>query len=254
MPDATTLNILVPLFFTVATFYAMVGFGGGSSYIALLMLFNISYLVSPSIALVCNIIVVTGGTIHFIRKGHLSIKFLIPFIVSSIPLAYIGGNILISKMYFQLILGTLLLLAGTRMLVFKKKDYTYSDTNQKPPLKASLIMGGVIGFLSGLVGIGGGIFLAPILYVFKWGTPKRIAATSSAFILVNSISGLLGQVQKSQNIEQVINFWPLLLAVFLGGQLGSLLCNSSISPRKIEIFTSILVLFVSGRLIINTLM
>lgn len=244
------LMTLVPLFFVVATFYSMVGFGGGSSYIALLILFNVSYTNAPTIALICNIVVVTGGLFHFIKHSHLSLKFLAPFIITSIPLAYWGGNIAIEKKYFQLLLGVLLLIAGLRMILFKKENYHYAENHEHVSLMAALFTGGVIGFFSGLVGIGGGIFLAPILYWFKWGTPKKIAATASAFIFVNSIAGILGQVQKSQNLIELMPYWPLVVAVFIGGQLGSSLCNSRISSRKIEILTSVLVLLVSGRLLV----
>lgn len=251
MSLADNLALLTPLFFVVAVCYSMVGFGGGSSYIALLIFMGVTYTLAPSIALICNIIVVAGGTFHFIRNGHLSLRFLAPFVLASIPLAFLGGLIPISKTMFQLILGITLLVAAIRMFLFRKKDFSYSDHAEKPPLLASALIGAILGFVSGLVGIGGGIFLAPLLYLFKWGTPKRIAATASAFIFLNSISGLLGQVQKVGDLEGYLSYWPLMASVLVGGQVGSWLCNKKISHRHVEIFTGILVFIVSARLIIN---
>lgn len=241
------LELLFPSFLIVAFIYSSVGFGGGSSYIALLFLSTISYTFIPTIALTCNLIVVTSGAIHYFRKGHLNWKFLLPFIVSSIPFAYIGGSIPIEKDLFKILLGISLLFAGIRMIFFKKKK-NYSDCHI-PPLWASLSLGCALGFISGLVGIGGGIFLSPILFNLKWGKPKQIAAVCSLFIFFNSISGLVGQLQKISNFSPITNYWPLFLAVFLGGQLGSFLGSSKLKPRTVELWTALLVLMVSGRIL-----
>lgn len=242
---------LAPLFFAIATIYSMVGFGGGSSYIALLMLFNYSHTLSPILALLCNIIVVSGGAYHFFKNKNISLELTWPFLVTSIPFAYLGGLLPISKLHFQTILAICLLVAGFKILLVKKEK-TSLDTRVLNPNKfLALSIGGLLGFISGMVGIGGGIFLAPILYLLKWGKPKQIAATSCLFIFINSLSGIFGQVQKLGNGANLLNYWPLFIAVFLGGQIGSRLVNLKISQDKIEKFTSLLILFVSGRLFLN---
>lgn len=245
------INLLTALFFFVALLYSMIGFGGGSSYIALLILVGISHNVAPSIALICNIIVVIGGTLHFLRSGTLSWKFVSPFLILSVPLAYIGGLISINKDFYQLILAIALFTAASRMLFFKNASFEENEHHNTPAKFLAISIGGSLGFISGLVGIGGGIFLAPILYLNKWGSPKIIAATASAFILINSMAGLVGQIQKTNGIENLTPYLPLFVSVFIGGQIGSWLCNNRISYRKVEILTSLLILFVSIRLFTN---
>jgi uncharacterized protein len=253
VPDIELGPWLILFFFLIAFLYSMVGFGGGSSYIALLILMGVSHQLAPSIALICNIIVVAGGSFHFHRNGHLNWSFVAPFLTLSIPFSFLGGLIAIDKNTYQIILGLALFAAASRMLIFKRDLYPSDDLGNRPLLLLSSIIGAGLGFLSGLVGIGGGIFLAPILYIFKWGNPKHIAATASLFILVNSLAGLFGQLQKSQALDQIQSFTPLLLAVLVGGQLGSWFCNHKFSLRKIEMFTSLLIFVVSLRLLSNVL-
>ena len=244
---------LAPLFFIVAMLYSMVGFGGGSSYIALFILFGISYTLAPATALVCNIVVVAGSIVQFWYYRRLDFKFFLPFIIFSIPLSFLGGLIPLDRTAFQAILGSTLCLAGLKMIFFSPRKSSYQRWNQKPPFLISSFIGGGVGLLSGMVGIGGGIFLTPILYMLKWGEPKKIAALASTFIFVNSIAGLAGQLQKSGNISQIYSFWPLFLVVLLGGHIGGQMCNRLISRRHVEILTSVLILFVSTRLIVATL-
>lgn len=241
------------LFFFIAALYSMVGFGGGSSYIALLILLGVSYKIAPSIALICNIIVVTAGTYRFYKKKYLNISLLLPFIITSIPFAYIGGLLPINKIVFQGLLALCLFVSGIKMIFFQHQFRNLEKAKQTPPSVLSLVIGGLVGLISGIVGIGGGIFLAPILYSLKWDSPKKIAAISSGFILVNSLAGLAGQLQKQKMIPLIIHYWPLMLAVFIGGQIGSLLINYKVSQRKVEQMTAILILIVSVRLFINLL-
>ena len=240
------------LFFLVAFAYSLVGFGGGSSYIALLILFSYSYELAPSLALICNIIVVSGGAWHFFRTKQLSVGALAPFVMLSIPMAYVGGRIPINEYYFQLILASLLFMAAIKMLFFQETKEYFDPKKEKPFVMASCL-GGMIGFLSGLVGIGGGIFLAPILYLLRWDRPRQIAAISCGFILVNSIAGLVGQVQKMQSIDFLFNSWSLFLAVLLGGQLGSLLTTQKLPQLWLKRLTSLLILAVSVRLMISSI-
>ena len=158
----------------------MVGFGGGSSYIALLILFDAPYQIIPPIALICNLVVVSSGSYHFIKAGHFSWKILLPFIVTSIPAAYIAGTISLEKRLFLFILAVTLLAAGLRMLLLQKTEAnSVQSLEVKKVWLLGLPIGGVIGGLSGLMGIGGGIFLAPILYNLRWGKPKQISASEA---------------------------------------------------------------------------
>jgi hypothetical protein len=244
---------LPALFFVTAILYAAVGFGGGSTYNALLVLYGVDYRILPAVALACNIIVVTGGVWRFSKSGALSFKRLLPFVAASIPAAFIGGRLPISEQAFIAILGTALLLSGLRMLFLNPLEQTAASQMVRPnawPLSA--LIGGAIGLISGLVGIGGGIFLAPILYFLKWGSARQIAAACSLFILLNSLSGLLGQVTKLNNaalLETALPFWPLLIAVFIGGQIGSWLGSDKLNPIWMKRMTAVLILYVAARLI-----
>ena len=168
-------------------------------------------------------------------------------------MSYVGGRIPIEKNLFQLVLAIALFMASLEMIFFKKEKCVENNywTSSNPPFYSALTIGGLIGFLSGLVGIGGGIFLAPILYLFNWGNPRKIAATASIFILVNSLAGLVGQIQKVDGVENTVYYLPLIFAVFFGGQLGAWSCHVLLSYRKIEFFTSLLIFGVSMRLFLN---
>ena len=241
------LNLII-LFFSTSVIYSSVGFGGGSTYLALLLLWGIPYAVFPVIALSCNIIVVTGNCINYTRAGNLDLKFLAPYLVGSIPMAFIGGVLSIEKELFEILLFIILLLAGLFLLINFK---TYDDNEEnyrKIPLPLSLLIGGILGFVSGVIGIGGGIFLSPILFLLRAAKTKIIITAASVFILINSLSGIIGQLTKKQVLEEIINYWPLLIAVLVGGQIGNFL-NIKILPTKIlAIITSGLVLFVAVRM------
>jgi uncharacterized protein len=240
--------ILSLAFAFVALFYASVGFGGGSSYLALLVLWDVPYRIIPAIALICNIVVVSGNSIHYIRAGYLNWRLILPTTITSIPMAYIGGLLPIEKELFILFLFLTLFIAGGRMLIQYKRYNNNLDFYKDLPIWLGCITGAILGFLSGLVGIGGGIFLAPILYNLRAGPPKQIATTTSLFIFVNSIAGLIGQVQKNGMTDSLLEYWLLPFAVLIGGQLGNLMTIKFIPPRIVALLTALLVLFVSGRL------
>ena len=233
------------LFFIIATTYASVGFGGGTSYLALLTIFNIEYLFIPIIALACNIIVVTGNCLNYIRAGNLNIKFLTPYFLGSIPLAYIGGKFQITKEVFQILLFFCLIISGALLLLQAKQYKLKIQILKKIPFVVGVLIGAAIGLLSGIVGIGGGIMLSPILFNLKAAQPKQIVVGASLFILINSISGFVGQIQKLDNLLQLQPYFYLLLAVLLGGQLGNFLNIKILKPHILAILTSILVLFVA---------
>ncbi len=238
------LEILI--FFSIIAFvYASVGFGGGSSYLAVLAMYALPFKEIRLIALLCNIIVVTGGTIIFVRNKQVNWRKIIPLAAASIPMAFIGAAMKISQDTFFIILGCSLLAAG--VLLWLKTKATNADEIpevEKNYLKDAAI-GGAIGFLSGMVGIGGGIFLSPVLNLMKWDTPKKIAATATVFILVNSVSGIAGQLTTLQPGIDTTRIALLCSAVFIGGQLGSRMGATIFNALVIRRVTAVLV-FVAG--------
>jgi len=240
--------ILSILFFVTAILYASVGFGGGSTYLALLLILGIPYYIFPVIALICNIFVVSGNSFNYIRAGNLNLKLLTPYLIGSIPLAYIGGSLQIDKNLFEIFLFLVLTFAGI-MLLMNYRSYDDEDTTYKDiPNIISILIGGTLGFVSGVIGIGGGIFLSPILFLIKAGKPKHIVTAASLFILINSIAGVIGQLTKDIVLTEVSNYWYLFLVVMIGGHVGNFL-NLKIFPTKIlALVTAMLVLFVSIRM------
>ena len=248
--------ILIAVFLFTAALYASVGFGGGSTYNAVLAMAGADYRVIPTIALVCNIIVVSGGVWRFSSTRDLNLRRLTPFLIASVPAAWVGGRLPISETLFIGLLGGALMISGLHM-VFQTPGKEFETSPPPPPtdnLLVATVAGGLIGLLSGLVGIGGGIFLAPVLYWMQWGRPHQIAAACSLFILVNSISGLSGQLTKLQDLSLLslaAPYWPLPLTVLLGGQIGSWLASYKFSPSVIRKMTAILILYVAIRLIVR---
>jgi hypothetical protein len=240
--------ILSFLFLLTATLYSSVGFGGGSTYLALLLIWDVPYLIFPVIALFCNIIVVSGNCFNYIKAGNINLKILTPYLISSVPLAFIGGSLLVEKNFFEVLLFILLTSAGLMLLLKFKSFDEKIEVFKKIPNTIAILIGGAIGFISGVVGIGGGIFLSPILLLVRVDSAKNIATAASLFILINSISGLAGQFTKASTINGIYDYWPLFLLVLLGGQLGNFL-NLKIFPTKIlALITSALVIFVAIRI------
>ena len=340
--------ILSILFFVTAIFYSSVGFGGGSTYLALLLIWNVPFYIFPIIALSCNIIVVSGNCFNYIRAGNLNFKLLTPYLIGSIPLAFVGGALQIEKELFEILLFLVLTTAGL-LLLFKFKSYddkeenfkkipvfvsiliggilgfisgivgigggiflspilfliragnlnfklltpyligsiplafiggtlpvekelfeillflvlttagllllfkfkSYDDKEEnfkKIPVFFSILIGGILGFISGIVGIGGGIFLSPILFLVRAGKAKHIVTTASLFILINCISGIIGQLTKNLVLSEIHNYWYLLIAVLVGGQIGNFLNLKILPTRILALLTSLLVLFVSVRM------
>jgi uncharacterized membrane protein YfcA len=214
------IPIWMPLvFFLIAVLYSTVGFGGGSSYLAALALIGLSYQAIPQTALICNLVVCAGGVWHFYRAGHFDLKKMLPFVILSVPMAYLGGRVLIDKQLFMILLGGSLLVAGTRMFIADKRFGTLRSITNAQAWWIGMPIGAALGFLAGVVGVGGGIFLAPVLLLSGWANAKQVAATASFFILVNSASGLIGQLTKGVYISEMVI--PLAVAVWLGGQVGS---------------------------------
>ncbi|NQZ43540.1 MAG: sulfite exporter TauE/SafE family protein [Flavobacteriaceae bacterium] len=241
---------LVSIFFLIAFLYASAGFGGGSSYLAILALVLTGFFMIRSTALICNLVVVTGNCLLYYRKGHLQWKRFLPFIVTSIPLAFIGALIPLQERTFFIVLGLVLLLAAV-FLTIQTYSKPWNDRPKSYPKGMAYIMGAVVGLLSGMVGIGGGIFLAPILHFMKWDRPIVIASLASFFILVNSVSGLSGLwLGGTLSLP-----WPeiigLVLAVLIGGQLGVRYTLVKASPKRLRLLTAVLVLIVGIRILLK---
>jgi uncharacterized protein len=251
---------LALLFFLIAAIYASAGFGGGSSYLAVMALFGLPQNVMRPTSLMCNIVVVLGGTYIMWKNGYLNLRKIIPLSIASVPLAYFGGLIKLSDRTFFLLLGVGLIVAALLMFFQKKSNDSNNnlppqyleEKNDNPLIINNLVkekgfwqslgLGGLIGGFSGMVGIGGGIFLSPVLNLMRWDTPKNIAATASFFILINSISGLIGQLQKQPHLDWAFTL-PLLLSVLIGGQIGSRLSVFRLNQILVRRVTAALVLY-----------
>ncbi len=244
--------LIISLFFLIAILYSSVGFGGGSSYLAVLSITGLAFTQIRSTALLCNIVVVSSNVILFISRKEYEWKKVIPLVLFSIPMAFIGGYLKISQTFFFILLGITLLFAAISMWLSKRLK-AHQNQHKTTSFLKNGSYGGIIGFISGLVGIGGGIFLAPLLHLSNWDTSKRIAATASFFILVNSISGLIGQYTNpnftiDRNLTSV-----LLVTVLIGGQIGSRMSNTFLNPIQLKKATAILIAFVSIRILIKYL-
>jgi len=234
---------IIFFFLIIAFIYSSVGFGGGSSYLAILAMYALPFKEIRLIALICNIIVVTGGTLIFIRNKQVNWKKIIPLAAVSVPMAFIGASMKISQDTFFIILGFSLIVAA--VLLWIKTKSQNLDTSRKSNYLRDGLLGGAIGFLSGMVGIGGGIFLSPVLNLMKWDTPKKIAATASFFILVNSVSGIAGQLSQLPNDINYTRILLLCAAVFIGGQLGSRMGAAKFNLLVIRRITAVVV-FAAG--------
>ena len=242
---------LAALFLLTALLYAAVGFGGGSTYSALLVLAKTDFHLVPVISLMCNLLVVSVGTWRFARAGQMPWRRAWPLFTLSVPLAWVGGRLAVSELLFVGLLAVSLLVAGLAMLWQRKPlpdDTTSAPTWREP------IIGGMLGLLAGIVGIGGGIFLAPVLHLMRWGGAKAIAGTCALFILVNSIAGLAGQLAKPEamsRLEAMGGYWLLFPAVAIGGLAGSVIGSTRLKPRHLAVMTAILVLYVAGQLAVR---
>ena len=242
------MSILSILFFITAIIYSSIGFGGGSTYLALLLIWGVPYTIFPIIALTCNIIVVSGNCFNYIRAGNLNFKLLMPYLIGSIPLAFIGGSLPVDKKIFEILLFFVLSVAGC-LLLFNFKSYDDKKESYKNiSYFMSIIIGGILGFISGIVGIGGGIFLSPILFLLKVAKPKHIVTSASLFILINSVFGIIGQLTKNLNFSDMYGYFYLLIAVLIGGQIGNYLNLKILPTRVLALITSGLVLFVAIRM------
>ena len=240
---------LAAAFFLTALLYASVGFGGGSTYSALLALAGFDFRLLPVLSLLCNLVVVVGSSIRFARAEVTPWKGALLLTGLAAPAAFFGGLTPIREGAFFLLLGVSLIFAG--LLLFVPRSDTEGEATKVGrfvPLAAI-----PLGYLSGLVGIGGGIFLAPLLHLVRWNSARAIAATASLFILVNSAFGLAGQLLKNGTallVEVAGIGLPLMVAVVIGGHIGSLLALRLFPATAIRVLTAILTIWVGARLLL----
>ncbi len=242
------LNTYLPLlFFVIAFFYSSIGFGGGSSYLAVLSLSLNSFDEIRTTALILNITAVSIGTIVFIRRRIFNWSHFWPFVLLSIPMSYLGAQLKFSEKIFFLLLGVLLIFSG--MTLISKISKSNPAIRTFSTIK-KLTLGGSIGFLAGCSGIGGGVFLSPFLNMMKWKNPLVIASLASFFIFVNSAAGLIGLYQAHSLTIDENKLLILVAAVSLGSISGSLLSVKKMNFKSISLFTAILVSYVGLRLIL----
>lgn len=228
------LYIALPL---IAFLYASVGHGGASGYLALMAVIGVSTLEMKPTALVLNLFVAGIAFIQFKRLGYFKWNLFYPFIITSIPAAFAGGIINIDSELYKQILGFLLVFAVFRM-IWKP---TQKENKEQVPIFPALISGATIGFFSGLIGIGGGIILSPLILLFGWANVKQTAAISALFILVNSLAGLVGF--SVTGIEFSSNILPLILLALIGGFAGAYFGASVLNTKKLSyVLTSVLAL------------
>lgn len=243
MPDFYFL-ILIAI---VAFLYASVGHGGASGYLALMVLFGISPVVMKSSALVLNIFVSAIAFIQYYRQGHFRWKILLPFIILSIPLSFVGAKIHIDSHVYKIILSACLFIATLRLLgVFGKQ--TGNEISEVKIIPA-LLIGGAIGFISGMIGIGGGILLSPVLLLLNWADIKKASAVAAAFILLNSIAGIAGASTTSQSFAPQIYLWTTV--AIAGGTVGAFYGSSKFNHVALRYVLSIVLLFACTKLIIT---
>ena len=245
------LPLLTFAFGLTALLYAAVGFGGGSTYSALLALAGVDFRLLPVISLLCTVVVVAGSTVRFARAGITPWKGAALLTAIAAPAAFLGGLTPIREATFLTLLGASLVLTGLTLLIPQTaaRDGEPTRAARWMPLLAA-----PIGYLAGLVGIGGGIFLAPFLHLARWNGARQVAATAALFILVNSIFGLAGQLLKNgpDLIGAAVSFGlPLLIAVAVGGQIGSMLAVRFLPQAAIRWLTAALTIWVGARLLLS---
>lgn len=227
--ESITVNssFLWILFLGIAILYSSVGLGGGSAYTALLAIFGVTYTAIPGISLTLNLVVTTMGSFNFLRKGHAHLQLIFPFVITSIPMSYLGGRLHLTSQIFYLLLLASLIVVVLRIYAMPKKirSIKFSSNSQ---LIMSLGIGALLGFIAGAVGIGGGVYLVPLIILLGFGTEKEAAASGAIFILVNSLAGILGRYNAGN--YHILEILPLAGMVLIGGFLGSWLGSGHLKP------------------------
>ena len=241
------LEFLLPLlFFIVAFVYSSVGMGGGSSYTAIMVISGMSTLVIPMVSLTLNLFVSTLGSYNFLRNKHGKPHIILPFLISAIPFAYLGGALHLPREVFLWILLASLIVVATRIYLWEDTGFRIKLTH-KQKIIVSLASGSILGLVAGIVGIGGGVYLVPLIIMLKIGTPKEAAAAGVIFVWTVSLSGLISRLQ--YNSIDLLNYAPLIAAVIVSGFLGSYLGSFKFSPKLMEKILGIIILIAIAFLI-----
>lgn len=243
-----SIAVLAALIFAAAVLYSMVGHAGASGYLAAMALFGLAPMVMKPTALVLNILVASIATAKFAKTGYFSWRTFWPFAIASIPMAFLGGRMKLEDSTYKIIVGAVLLYSSARLLLNSKQ---VTDEEAKPPrLIVALPTGAALGFLSGLVGVGGGIFLSPLLLLLKWEETRKASGVAAAFILVNSVSALLGHREWVQHVPPAIPWW--LLAAGAGGWIGAELGSRKLEPVLIRRVLAVVVLIAGLKLLMTS--
>jgi uncharacterized membrane protein YfcA len=242
--------LLAAFFLIVAFIYSAVGLGGGSSYTALMAIFGVNFIAIPTISLSLNIFVTSIGSFNFFRKKHVRLRLILPFFISSVPMSYLGGSLKIQKEIFYWILLVSLIFIALRIYVWENTSFKL-NISKAGQVIVSLLAGSVLGLVAGSAGIGGGIYLVPLIIILGLGSEKEAAACGAIFIWFNSLSGLIARFQ--YNLVDIRQYIPLIIAVLIGGWLGSYLGSSKLQPRTMQKVLGIIILAAIAFLIKKTL-
>lgn len=230
------------LFLSISILYSSVGYAGASAYLAVMALLSFAPETIKPTSLTLNIVVALIASVKFLRADCFDKKLFVSFIITSLPMAFVGGYITISPKYFKLIAG-LFLIVSSLLLVIREYLKSPQTPNKKMPLTYGLVIGSIVGLVSGLIGVGGGIFLSPIIIMAKWTTIKNASGIAALFILCNSLAGLAGHITALNKLDSNIFYW--LIAVIIGGLIGSYLGTIKFN-NKIIITCLFLVLLTAG--------
>ncbi len=242
--------VLSILFFFVALLYSSVGLGGGSSYTALMTIFDVDYELIPTTSLLLNMVVTSVGVLNFRRGGHINLKLIVPFLVTSIPMSYVGGAVPLPKNTFLWLLLVTLVFVAARIYLWNGLSLRMHLDSMRS-LVLSLILGALLGFIAGAVGIGGGIYLVPLIILLGLAGEKEAAAAGAVFIFLNSLSGFISRIQRGAFDTEIL--LPLMAAVLVGGYVGSHFGSHRFSPRTVQKTLGVVIIIAIGYLLKNLL-
>lgn len=240
---------LTALIFLAATLYSSVGHAGASGYLAAMALFGLSPEVMRPTALALNILVASLATYRYTRAKQNDWRLLIPFVIASVPAAFIGGMIHVPSAFYKPLIGVVLLFSAFQLARTAKKSKQLDRTIQRPSLGAALVTGSGLGLLAGLSGTGGGIFLSPLLLFMGWAPTRSVSGIAASFILVNSISGLLGNMSSIHSLPSALPFWAG--AALLGGLIGTQLGTRTLTIPGIRYMLALVLVIAGGKMILT---
>jgi len=235
-------------FFAIALLYSTVGHAGASGYLAAMALLSFSPAVMKPTALALNIIVALVTAIRFAKAGYFSWRLFWPFALASVPMAYLGGGMQVDATVYKILVGIALVFAALNLILRTRVAAEAPEGPAYPGIGASLAVGAGLGFLSGLTGVGGGIFLSPVLIILQWAGLRRTAAVAAAFILLNSISGLAGYLQKGGAFPDHLAFWSV--AVVVGGYIGSTLGATKFNSPVLRVLLGVMLVLAGVKMVV----